>query len=282
VTRYWPRAPRRRKWAASALLTAAGFATVGYVAASAATPSTAVPAGLAAGYSRSLGSPGPGTVIVSGPAHKSELTEASFLFLSRSRGRVTFSCRLDGAAATPCRGTVTYDGGYAVGRQQYTHLARGQHCFYVRATGPNAKAGPAASYCWTVTGGGGSTGGDHDFTVGGDLASPLYPGVSEPLDLTFTNDAASPLTIAAGAVSAANIKITSRTSGCAASNFSVTQGLTRSVTIRAHQRTAVSLSDLGVPQADWPVITMIDTGTNQDACQSATLRLTYSGIEAAG
>jgi len=65
-------------------------------------------------------------------------------------------------------------------------------------------------------------------------------------------------------------------------NFSVTQGLTRSVTIRAHQRTAVSLSDLGVPQADWPVITMIDTGANQDACQSATLRLTYSGIEAAG
>ena len=281
MTRYWPQTPRRR-WAASALITAAGFATVGYVAASAATPATAVPAGLAAGYSRSLGSPGPGTVIVSGPAHKSELTEASFLFLSRTRGKVAFSCRLDDAAATPCQGGVTYDGGYGAGRQQYTHLARGQHCFYVRATGQNAKAGPAASYCWTITGGGGSTGGDRSFTVGGDLASPLYPGVSEPLDLTFTNAAASPLTIAAGAVSAANIKITSRTSGCAASNFSVTQGLTRSVTIRAHQRTAVSLSDLGVPQADWPVITMIDTGTNQDACQSATLRLTYSGIEAAG
>ena len=195
---------------------------------------------------------------------------------------MAFSCRLDGAAAAPCRETTTYSGGYGAGRQQYTQLARGQHCFYVRATGRNAKAGPAASYCWTITGGGGSTGGDHDFTVGGDLTSPLYPGVSEPLDLTFTNDGASPLTIAGGAISAANITITSKTSGCAASNFTVTQGLTRSVTIGAHQRTAVSLSALGIPQADWPVITMIETGTNQDACQSATLRLTYSGIEAAG
>ena len=46
--------------------------------------------------------------------------------------------------------------------------------------------------------------------------------------------------------------------------------------------TAESLHDLGVPQADWPVITMLNTNTNQDACQGATLTLTYSGIEATG
>ncbi|HEY2279721.1 MAG TPA: hypothetical protein VGI00_15285 [Streptosporangiaceae bacterium] len=276
MTRFWPKGTKRRRWAASALLTATGFATVGYFVASAPTPSPALPAGLAAGYTRQLGSPGPGTLIVSAPPRKTQLTGAAFLFLSRTRGKVAFSCRLDATAAAPCQGNVTYSGGYGAGRQQYTHLASGQHCFYVRATGQNAKAGPAASYCWTITGGG------HGFTVGGNLTSPLYPGVSEPLDLTFTNAAASPLTIARGAISAANITITSKTSGCAASNFTVTQGLTRSITIRAHQRTAVSLSALGVPQTDWPVIKMIDTGTNQDACQSATLRLTYSGIEAAG
>jgi hypothetical protein len=42
----------------------------------------------------------------------------------------------------------------------------------------------------------------------------------------------------------------------------------------------VSLSALRVPQDDWPVIEMIETNTNQDACQGARLTLTYSGIEA--
>jgi hypothetical protein len=189
---------------------------------------------------------------------------------------VAFSCRLDGAAATPCQGKVTYRGGYGFGGQHYAGLAAGRHCFHVRATGRAAKPGPAAGFCWTITGG------RHDFTVGGDLTSPLYPGVGEPLNLAFTNAGASPLTIAGGAISAANITITSDTSGCAASNFTVGQDLTTSVTIPARQHTPVSLSALGVPEADWPVIKMIDTGTNQDACQSATLRLTYSGIEAAG
>jgi hypothetical protein len=277
VTRYWPKTRARRRWAASALLTtAAGLSAVGYVAASAPASAPALPAGLAARFTRPVGRPGPGTLILSAPPAVSRQATASFLFLSRSRGPVTFSCRLDDAAAGPCQGQVTYSSNFGLGRQHYTGLAAGRHCFHVRATGRTAKPGPAASYCWTVTGD------RRDFTVGGDLTAPLYPGVSEPLDLTFTNAARSPLTIAGGAVSAANITITSATSGCAASNFTVGQGLTTSVTIPAYQRVPVSLSALGVPQADWPVITMIDTGTDQDACQSATLRLTYSGIEAAG
>jgi len=44
----------------------------------------------------------------------------------------------------------------------------------------------------------------------------------------------------------------------------------------------VSLSALGVPQAKWPRIAMLETNTNQDACQGAHLTLTYSGIEATG
>ncbi len=50
----------------------------------------------------------------------------------------------------------------------------------------------------------------------------------------------------------------------------------------AHQSTPVSLSALGVPQAKWPRIAMLETNTNQDACQGAHLTLTYSGIEATG
>ena len=33
---------------------------------------------------------------------------------------------------------------------------------------------------------------------------------------------------------------------------------------------------LAIPQHDWPVIAMIETHTNQDACAGATLTLHYS------
>ena len=38
-----------------------------------------------------------------------------------------------------------------------------------------------------------------------------------------------------------------------------------------------SLSDLSVPQADWPVLSMTNTATNQDNCSGATLNLTFAG-----
>ncbi len=71
-------------------------------------------------------------------------------------------------------------------------------------------------------------------------------------------------------------------SGCASSNFAVKQGLTSAVTIPANTTTPVSLDQLDVPQTAWPVVAMLETDTNQDACQGAHLTLTYSGIEASG
>jgi hypothetical protein len=118
------------------------------------------------------------------------------------------------------------------------------------------------------------------FAVGGNLTAPLYPGASQRLDLTFTNPGSWPATIPSGAISARNITITSRAPGCASSNFAVAQGLASAVTIPARQLAPVSLSSLRVPEDDWPVIEMIETNANQDACQGAKLTLTYSGIEA--
>jgi hypothetical protein len=119
------------------------------------------------------------------------------------------------------------------------------------------------------------------FGVGGNLSTPLYPGTSEPLDMTFTNPSSSPITIGSADLTGSNISISTSQAGCGSSNFHAT-GLGTKVTIPAHQFTPTSLSALNVPQADWPVITMIDTNTNQDACEGATLTLTYSGIEASG
>jgi hypothetical protein len=122
------------------------------------------------------------------------------------------------------------------------------------------------------------------FTISNVTPPALYPGTSQPLDLTFTNPASSAITIQPAGLTSSNIALTtSSPARCAASkNFTVSQGLTASVTIPANQSTPISLQSLGVPQDDWPVVAMINTSRNQDACEGATLTLTYSGIEASG
>jgi hypothetical protein len=158
--------------------------------------------------------------------------------------------------------TPPLDGGYAVYVRAADGLGNSTSTAGLAAAGFTYRTGP------------------HTFTVGGDLPSPLYPGTSLPLNLTFTNPAASPVTIPSGGVSAGNITITSSARGCASSNFAVARPLAASVTIPARQAAPISLSALGVPPASWPAIKMIETHTNQDACQGASLTLTYSGIEA--
>ncbi len=116
--------------------------------------------------------------------------------------------------------------------------------------------------------------------VGGHPAGLLYPGISRPLNLTFLNLGSRPLRLRRRAISPANITITSLTRGCPSSWFAVTRGLTAAVTVPSGHRGPVSLKTLGVPQGNWPVVTMRETHTNQDACQGAKLWLTFSGIEA--
>ena len=111
-----------------------------------------------------------------------------------------------------------------------------------------------------------------NFTISGN-ASLLYPGTSQKVNLTFTNPNPSPISVASGAVT---ITITTTQAGCPVSpNFTVTQGLTATVTVPANS--TKSLSDLGIAQSNWPVVTMVDTHANQDACEGAALTLHYSG-----
>jgi hypothetical protein len=93
------------------------------------------------------------------------------------------------------------------------------------------------------------------------------------LNLSITNPNPAPITIASGAIT---ITIATNKPLCpAAGNYVVTQGLTTSITIPANS--TKSLSDLSVPTGNWPVITMLNTSYNQNACQGASLTLTYTG-----
>jgi hypothetical protein len=237
-----------------------------------------------------VGLPAPGTtvgpaapVIASGPVNPSTNISPEFRFTDTSWPGVRFTCRLDSGRPLACTRETGHDHDPTVeGEWQFENLAQGPHCFYVyatdyiRATDRAGHAGPTTRFCWTI----GTVW--RDFTVGGNLTSPLYPGTSQRLDLTFTNPGSSPITIPDGGIPASDITITSSAPGCASSNFAVTQGLASAVTIPAGRLMATSLSALGVPRADWPVVEMIETNTNQDACQGARLTLTYSGIGATG
>jgi hypothetical protein len=215
--------------------------------------------------------PPPPPRITSKPPNPTSATSADFKFVDGQWPNVTFWCWVDSGAVQDCTG-----GSGTEGEFQVSGLTAGQHCFSVYAIDLAGNNSVPTTYCWTVLGA------SPTFSVGGSLTSPLYPGTSEALDLTFTNPSSSAITIAAGAIGSSNIAITTNHAGCPGSNFAVTQGLTTSETIPAEQVAPISLSGLHVPQTDWPVIAMIDTHTNQNACEGATLTLTYSGIEASG
>ena len=216
-------------------------------------------------------------VITSGPTNPSTNTSPEFIFTDTNWPNVRFTCWLDSGKQMNCTGDTDHDGNRNIeGEWQFSAVAQGAHCFSVYANDGEGRQSPTTEFCWTI----GTAA--QNFSVGGSLATPLYPGTSLPLNMTFTNPGSLPITIPSGGISASNITITSNAPGCASSNFTVAQGLTAAVTIPGNQLTPTSLSALGVPQADWPVIKMIDTNTNQDACEGVKLTLTYSGIEASG
>ncbi len=230
----------------------------------------------------------PAPAITHSPPDPTGSTTATFRYRD-ARDGTGFECSLDGSRFVTC----------ATNGTSYRRLARGNHTFRVRATSGSATS-QATSFTWSVdpqtpsitpvpsgpttstttpattstTTSTHHTGAQVGvrFTISNAVTPPLYPGTSQRLDLVFTNPNPSPITIAPRAVS---ITVSTSQARCSArANFAVTQGLTSSVTVPANQTR--SLSDLGIGQTHWPVITMVDTRSSQNACQGAPLTLRYS------
>ena len=172
-----------------------------------------------------------------------------------------YQCRLDKAPFAPCGPEgITYD-----------NVGLGWHCFGVLAVSGELRSAPT-SFCWRrqpvlVRG---------EFTIGANAAQPFYPGTSQALDLTITN----PFKFA---IRVLNVSITvdprSTKSGCDGTvNLLVTEPLRATLAVPAES--SKSLSELTVPPDKWPVLTMPDLPTNQDACEGAILTLVYSGTAA--
>ncbi len=115
--------------------------------------------------------------------------------------------------------------------------------------------------------------GGKPFTVAGDVAAPLAPGVSRELLLTISNPNSEAIT-----VTSLNVEVAAGSSkaGCdGPSNLSLTQSdLSTTNTLSVPAGGQVSLPSGSVHA---PRVLMEDLPTNQDACKNASFTFTYSG-----
>ncbi len=179
---------------------------------------------------------------------------------------VTFTAPASGASGTfasPCSGrtcvVTTNAGGLATAPTFKANATTGSYTVTATVTGVATPAN--FSLINTVP-----------FTMAGNVTSPLSPGVSAAVNLSITNPNPTPITIAANGIT---VTVTTTKAGCASSNFAVTHGPGVSVTVPGNSTR--TLSALGVATANWPVVTMIETHTNQNACKGAALTITYTG-----
>jgi hypothetical protein len=172
----------------------------------------------------------------------------------------TFRCSLDGAPYGPCDANTTF-----------THLSLGDHCVTVYAVDPAQNASASVAFCFTVE--------TRDFTVAGDPSQLFFLGNTQPVNLVITNPFAFDLRVDQVGITVqdATTKNGNPNPGCIGSqNLVVSQAFTGPVVVP--KRATKSLQDLGVPQSQWPTLTLANRAVNQDACQNAVFSFTYSGL----
>jgi large repetitive protein len=196
----------------------------------------------------------PKPTITSAPSDPSFETTASFEFTVYEVG-ATYFCKLDGTPWAACSSPKTYTG-----------LALGDHDFKVRGVDAAGNQGAEVAYHWKIKKLQGAP-----FTISGSASDVLYPGgASSPIDLVFQNPNTSPITVTSATVTVTGTSAAS----CGAANFTMAQQLQASPVVPAGSTR--SLTQLGVPQSQWPKLRMLGDG-NQDACKNATVHLSYAG-----
>jgi hypothetical protein len=115
------------------------------------------------------------------------------------------------------------------------------------------------------------------FTITGNAARPLSPGLLTPLDLSFTNlnDVSMSVTDLAVTVREVSAPNADGAHPCAATDFAVDQS-SSDVKITVAARATSSLSRLDVPHAKWPQVSLLQRPVNQDGCKGASLTLAFA------
>lgn len=207
----------------------------------------------------------PRPVFTKTPDRVTSSQSARFAYRVPLRG-ARFTCSLDGARQTPCGS-----------RRRLRLLAAGRHRFCVQARTARVRS-RTACFSWVVRPTANlilpappERGSAQPFSMTASAAAPLSPGGAPvPVDVVFDNPNRGPITITAVVLRLAG----SEPAGCA-SAIDVVQQLRGTPVVPGTARR--SLAELGVPQRDWPLLELRDTGTDQNACRGAALRLALTG-----
>lgn len=112
------------------------------------------------------------------------------------------------------------------------------------------------------------------FLIGGDLATPLYPGGGAPLNLVLTNRHRFDIRVRALHV---DVRTDTTRRSCRGSvNYAARQYRGR-YPLLLHPG-STSLSALVSSRSLWPRVSMHNLSTNQDACKRAVVSLVYRGL----
>jgi len=198
--------------------------------------------------------PPPGPTITEHPSDPTSSSDATFAF-NDTEAQVSFECRLDVVAWTPCSSATTYTG-----------LGAGQHDFYVRAVDAAGNPSGSAHFEFHVR-----QQTSQSFTIAGSAPRQLYPGAAAA---TIAVKLINPNSVAIYVTGLAVGVQSTGASACSASWFSVTQATVSGAGVQVPANGSVTLP---APGASAPGIMMIDSHTNQNACAGAKLTLSYTG-----
>lgn len=113
-----------------------------------------------------------------------------------------------------------------------------------------------------------------DFPISGATDLPVTPGgPSGAIDLALTNPNSSAMAVSDLAVAVEG----TNTTGCGPENYTVV-AYSGPASLSVPANTTKTLSQLGVPRAQWPQLQMINLPVNQDVCKGAMVQLHYSGL----
>jgi hypothetical protein len=207
--------------------------------------------------------PPPPPILTGAPDANTTSTTAVLAF--DGDGDVEFECSLDAGDWQTCASPVIYVG-----------LALGPHTFCVRSLLPIGIPSTPTCTSWSISAPDQPAAPSPPapgFTITGDQPAVLAPGLGGPVPVTITNPQSFPITVTDLVVTVA---AGGSNSGCdGATNLSVAQsnmaGGAVSVVVPAGG--SVVLPAQG---ATAPVVTMLDSASNQDACKGAVFTLDYA------
>jgi hypothetical protein len=206
--------------------------------------------------------PPPAPAFTQKPPDPNDTATSTFAWTDSESG-VSFVCSKENGTFQPCSSPLTYD---------VATTNNGQHQFGVEAVDAAGNISQGAFFSWKV-----AKGTPANFTISGTVSGQLYPGApAKPLNLTLSNPNSSSLTVTSLAVSPQSVSAPAATSvhPCTVSDFGGTAYSGSGFTLPPGTNT---LQQLGVPQAQWPTVSMPDTHLNQDGCKGATVTFSYQG-----